>query len=92
MIQSYIQHFSSIVEIEKSHIELSKNLFVIIKYMYLITRVSVQYCELLHKWVWNFDKLKVTEKAGHECNNRNMHIKNWQCLQPQQHRLSSHTK
>ena len=34
-----------------------------LKNIYLITRVSVQYRELLHKWAWYF----------HECNNRDMH-------------------
>ena len=27
---------------------------VVVYYMYLITRVSMQYCELLHKWAWYF--------------------------------------
>ena len=27
---------------------------VVVYYMYLITRVSMQYRELLHKWAWYF--------------------------------------
>ena len=41
--------------------------------IYLITRVSVQYRELLHEWAWYFHEPKASENAGHECNNRDMH-------------------
>ena len=42
-------------------------------YIYLITRVSVQYRELLHEWAWYFHEPKASENAAHECNNRDMH-------------------
>ena len=42
-------------------------------YIYLITRVSVQYRELLHEWAWYFHEPKASENAVHECNNRDMH-------------------
>ena len=41
--------------------------------IYLITRVSVQYRELLHEWAWYFHEPKASENAVHECNNRDMH-------------------
>ena len=44
-----------------------------LKNIYLITRVSVQYRELLHKWAWYFHEPKASENAAHECNNRDMH-------------------
>ena len=44
-----------------------------VKYIYLITRVSVQYRELLHEWAWYFHEPKASENAAHECNNRDMH-------------------
>ena len=37
------------------------------------TRVSMQYCELLHEWAWYFHEAKVSENAADECNNRDMH-------------------
>ena len=43
------------------------------QYIYLITRVSVQYHELLHEWAWYFHKPKASENAVHECNNCDMH-------------------
>ena len=32
-------------------------------YINLVTLVSVQYCELLHKWVWYFYEPKASENA-----------------------------
>ena len=47
--------------------------WILYTYIYLITRVSVQYRELLHKWAWYFHEPKASENAAHECNNRDMH-------------------
>ena len=39
---------------------------IIYIYIYLITRVSMQYRELLHEWAWYFHEPYVSENAAHE--------------------------
>ena len=45
--------------------EIAKNSLLVkdiaIQYIYLITRVSMQYRELLHEWAWYFHEPKASE-------------------------------
>ena len=79
MIQSYVQHFGSIIV---SQIEMNCLFFLkpfCYKYIYLkllheLVCNITSYC----KWVWYFHLPKASEKAAHECNNHDMHTK--ECL------------